>query len=58
MIDFCPLMLTYSNSNEPNQPLALEDSGSNSDTTGLVLKNLSINIAPGEKVAICGRSGR
>lgn len=50
-------MLTFSNSNESNQFLELEDSD-NSDAVDLVLRNISMSIAPGEKIAICGRSGR
>jgi len=35
----------------------LEDA-SNTESRNLVLKNLTISIPPGQKVAICGRSGR
>lgn len=45
------------NSSESNQSLELEDSN-NSDAADLVLRNVSMSIAPGEKIAICGRSGR
>lgn len=34
------------------------DPDSDSDSTDLVLKNISMSITPGEKIAICGRSGR
>lgn len=55
MID---LMLTYCCSTESDSSLAIEDSDSNSDNTDLVLRNINISVAPGEKIAICGRSGR
>ncbi|KAM0261518.1 hypothetical protein ACHAQJ_002201 [Trichoderma viride] len=43
--------------NESDQSLASVDPELNSDTTGLVLKSISMRVLPGEKVAICGRSG-
>jgi ABC-type multidrug transport system fused ATPase/permease subunit len=49
-------VLTFSNSDESNQ-LELENSDK-SDAADLVLRNVSLSITPGEKIAICGRSGR
>ncbi|KAL7925630.1 multidrug resistance-associated protein [Trichoderma austrokoningii] len=48
--------VSASYNNESNQLLALEDSD-DSDATDLVLTNISMNVTPGEKIAICGRSG-
>ncbi|EHK46031.1 multidrug resistance-associated protein [Trichoderma atroviride IMI 206040] len=48
--------VSASYNNELNQSLQLEDSDG-TDATDLVLRNVSMSIAPGEKIAICGRSG-
>ncbi|KAM0462124.1 hypothetical protein ACHAO4_001319 [Trichoderma viride] len=48
--------VSASYNNESNQFLELEDSD-NSDAVDLVLRNISMSITPGEKIAICGRSG-
>ncbi|KAM0464545.1 hypothetical protein ACHAPV_002375 [Trichoderma viride] len=48
--------VSASYNNESNQFLELEDSD-HSDAVDLVLRNISMSIAPGEKIAICGRSG-
>jgi ABC-type multidrug transport system fused ATPase/permease subunit len=43
-------------SSDPGQPT--ESGNSDLDSTDLVLKNINMSIMPGEKIAICGRSGR
>ncbi|KAH8122202.1 multidrug resistance-associated protein [Trichoderma asperelloides] len=53
-LDIKAVSASYSNESDS---LALEDLDANSDTTDLVLRNISISVSPGEKVAICGRSG-
>lgn len=50
--------VSYSDLNGPARDLTSKDNISGEASKTLALKDLTLSIQPGEKVAICGRSGR
>lgn len=50
--------LAYSDLNEPAREPTSKDGNLREVSRSLALKDLTLSIEPGEKVAICGRSGR